>query len=128
MFRNVKYGSTLRNISTFSESFFVQYTEPEWPMNHSEKSAYPRSDMDGRLKAFLDSQAASTRRDILAAITLLGKPQPHEIKRYLDSKVEKEIEQECKKGKIDYNDKDRFVKKYNITLRTIHTQMVENTT
>lgn len=72
------------------------------------------------LKAFLDSQAASTREEILTAITRLRNPQPHEIKRYLDSKVEEEIEQECKKGKIDYIDKDRFLKKYNVTLRTIH--------
>jgi hypothetical protein len=29
-----------RNVCAFSESFFVQYVEPECPMNHSEKPAY----------------------------------------------------------------------------------------
>jgi hypothetical protein len=72
------------------------------------------------LKAFLDSQAASTRREILNAITHLGKPQPHEIKRYLDNQVEEEIEDECKKGKINYSDKNRRVKERYVTLRTIH--------
>jgi len=28
----VKYGSILRNISAFSESFLRQYAGPEWPI------------------------------------------------------------------------------------------------
>ena len=44
-FRNVRYGSIFLNISAFSDSFFVQYVEPEWPIKYSEKSWYPKSEL-----------------------------------------------------------------------------------
>jgi len=68
------------------------------------------------LKLFQTRQAFKTREGILNAISVLGNPQPHEIKGYLDRKSERP---EHKWGQVlDYD--EIHPKERKITMRTIH--------